>query len=59
MLFRSSVGSKGKALGRSGEEVCEAEIVAVKENKAMDHTNLITMRVPKRYASKARFVKCV
>ncbi len=48
-------GTKGAALGRNGQKVCDAEVVSVKTNKAYDKTNLLTMRVPKEYAMKARF----
>ena len=50
-------GTKGIALGRNGQEVCEAAVVSVKSLKAFDKTNLLTMRVPKEYAMKARFFK--
>ncbi len=50
-------GTKGIALGRNGQKVCEAEVVAVKSLKAYDKTNLLTMRVPKEYASTARFFR--
>ena len=50
-------GEKGIALGRDGNEVCKAEVVSVKSAKAFDKTNLLTMRVPKEYAMKARFFK--
>lgn len=50
-------GTKGIALGRNGKEVCKAEVVSVKSNKAFDKTNLLTMRVPKEYAMTARFFK--
>jgi len=50
-------GTKGIALGRNGLEVCKAEVVTVKSLKAFDKTNLLTMRVPKEYAMKARFFK--
>lgn len=51
------VGTKGIALGRDGKKVCEAQVVLVKSSKAYDKTNLLTMRVPKEYAMKARFFK--
>lgn len=51
------VGTKGSALGRNGQRVCEAEVVSVKSVKAYDKTNLLTMRVPKEYAMTARFFK--
>ncbi len=51
------VGAKGDALGRNGQKVCDAEVVQVKSMKAYDKTNLLTMRVPKEYAMKARFFK--
>ena len=50
-------GTKGIALGRNGQEVCEAAVVSVKSLKAFDKTNLLTMRVPKEYAMKARFFR--
>lgn len=50
-------GEKGKALDRSGKEVCEAEIVDIKTSKAFDKTNLLTMKVPADMVMKARFYK--
>ena len=50
-------GDKGTALSRSGQPLCEAEVVAVKSVATMDHTNLLTMRVPKAYAGTARFIR--
>ncbi|MDR3173798.1 MAG: FAD-dependent oxidoreductase [Treponema sp.] len=48
---------KGLALGRDGEEICAAEIVAVKTAGVFDKTNLLTMRVPRQYAMAARFFR--
>ena len=42
---------------RDGHEVCEAEVVSVRSAKAFDHTNLLTMKVPKNMVMKARFFK--
>lgn len=50
-------GQKGMALDRSGAPVCEAEVVALKQNKKMDKTVLLTMKVPVEYAGTARFFK--
>lgn len=50
-------GTKGIALGRDGQKVCDAEVVSVKRVKAFDKTNLLTMRVPKEYAMTARFFR--
>ena len=50
-------GDKGVALGRDGREVCEAEVVSLKINKAMDQTALLTMKVPREMAMTARFFK--
>ncbi|MEE8817212.1 MAG: FAD-dependent oxidoreductase [Lachnospiraceae bacterium] len=50
-------GTKGIALGRSGQKVCEAEVVGVRTAKAFDETHLLTMRVPKEYAGRARFFR--
>lgn len=52
------IGDKGYGLSRKGEKICEAEVVSIKSVKAFDHTNLLTMRVPKEYAMTARFFKC-
>ncbi|MCR5692001.1 MAG: FAD-dependent oxidoreductase, partial [Eubacterium sp.] len=52
------VGTKGYGLSRSGEKICPAEVVSVKSIKTFDHTNLLTMKVPKEFAMKARFFKC-
>jgi len=48
-------GQKGRALDRSGSMVCEAEVVQVRSSKAMDHTHLVTMKVPVEMSMKARF----
>lgn len=50
-------GEKGKALDRSGREVCRAEIIDIKSSKAFDHTHLLTMKVPADMAMKARFFR--
>lgn len=50
-------GEKGIALSRSGEKVCEAEVVKVRSAKAFDQTRLLTIRVKKEYAMKARFFR--
>lgn len=51
------VGDRGVALGRDGREVCEAEVIGVKSIPAYDKTNLLTIRVPSEYDSKARFYR--
>ncbi len=51
-------GTMGVALGRDGKRVCEAAVVLVKSAKAYDKTHLLTMRVPKAFAMKARFFRC-
>jgi NAD-dependent dihydropyrimidine dehydrogenase PreA subunit len=48
-------GVKGYGLSRSGERICEAEVLEVKTSKAFDHTNLLTMKIPKEYVTRARF----
>lgn len=50
-------GAKGKGLSRAGQVVCDAEILEVKQAKAFDHTNLLTIKVPRDMAMKARFFK--
>lgn len=50
-------GDMGTALSRSGEAVCEAEIIEVRTAPAYDHTNLLTMKIPQDMAMKARFFR--
>ena len=51
------VGTKGKALGRDGRTLCDAEIIDVKDLKALDKTPLLTMKVEDGYAMTARFFR--
>lgn len=51
------VGIKGSALDRSGNKVCDAEVVKVNNPKAFDHTALLTMSVPREFVHQARFFK--
>ncbi len=48
-------GTKGIALSREGKRVCEAEVLYCRTNTAMDHTALLTIKVPKEMSMKARF----
>ena len=48
---------RGIALSRSGEPLCEAEVVEVRTAEAFDHTALLTIRVPLEMSGKARFYK--
>ena len=50
-------GDKGVALSRSGKAICDAEVVGVKSLKAFDKTNLLIIKVDKKYAMQARFFK--
>lgn len=52
-----AVGMKGKGLSRSGEPVCDAEVVKVRISPAYDKTAVVTIRVPAEYAMKARFFR--
>lgn len=51
------IGSRGNALDRSGDIVCEAEVMEVKSSKAFDKTHLVTIKIPKKMGMKARFFK--
>lgn len=53
------VGDCGRALSRSGEPVCDAQVVRVRSVKAFDKTALVTMSVPKEFAMTARMFKPV
>ncbi len=50
-------GERGIALDRSGQAVCEAEIVSARAAKSMDGTAVVTMKVPRGLAGKARFFR--
>lgn len=50
-------GARGTALSRSGKRLCPAVVADVKTMKAFDHTNLVTMLVPREYAGAARFIE--
>lgn len=51
------VGTVGKALDRSGTPVCDAVVEHLRSTNQMDHTALLTMKVPVEYARTARFIK--
>ncbi|MGN0154082.1 MAG: FAD-dependent oxidoreductase [Lachnospiraceae bacterium] len=57
MLPLPKKGDKGIGLSRSGEPICEAEVLEVRTSPAFDHTNLLTMKVPVDMVMKARFYK--
>ena len=50
-------GEKGIALDRSGQSVCDAEVVSVKTSQKFDQTALLTIKVTKDMGMKARFFK--
>jgi hypothetical protein len=50
-------GDKGKALSRSGEIICDAEVVGVRTSKSFDQTSLLTIKVADEMGMKARFYK--
>ena len=43
--------------GRDGKAVCSAEVVSCRMNPSMDHTALLTIKVPKDMVMKARFFR--
>ncbi|MPN41571.1 hypothetical protein SDC9_189124 [bioreactor metagenome] len=51
------IGSIGKGLNRAGSAVCDAEVIEIRTSPAFDKTTLLTMKVPKDMAMKARFFK--
>ncbi|MDD3218273.1 MAG: FAD-dependent oxidoreductase [Lachnospiraceae bacterium] len=51
------VGEQGKAMGRSGAYVCDAQVLEVRKAASFDHTNLLTIKVPKEMAMRARFYR--
>lgn len=50
-------GEKGKGLSREGKPICDAEVVKVKALPVYDKTALLTIRVPKEFAMRARFFR--
>lgn len=50
-------GEQGYGLDRSGQCVCEAQVMEVKTAKVFDHTNLLTIKVPVDMVDKARFYR--
>ena len=50
-------GDVGVALARDGSPVCEASVVSVKSAPVFDKTHLLTIRVSREYAMKARAYK--
>ena len=50
-------GDRGMALSRSGQPLCQAEVVGVKTSPVYDRTNLLTMKLPREFAMSARFFK--
>lgn len=48
-------GTIGKALDRSGREICDATVVEVRANKVMDKTAMLVMKVPLAQIGSARF----
>ena len=56
-LPRPAPGTRGTAYGRDGKAVCSAEVVSCRMNPSMDHTALLTIKVPKDMVMKARFFR--
>ena len=50
-------GDHGKALGRDGSVLCDAEVLETRTAPIMDGTVLLTMKVPADLSMKARFFK--
>jgi len=50
-------GIKIIGLNRKGEEVCQGSVYKVLSNKAVNHTNVVTIIVPKQFADVVRFFK--
>ncbi len=49
------IGDKGYGLDRSGQPICEAQVLDVRSSKAFDCTNLLTIKVPADMVMRARF----
>jgi Fe-S-cluster-containing hydrogenase component 2 len=50
-------GDKVHALDRNGEYVCDAKIYKIRASKKLNHTNIVTIIVPKEFSEKVRFFK--
>lgn len=53
------IGDVVKGLNRSGEEICECEVLSVINAKVMDRTPLITLSVEKKHLKTFRNIKVV
>lgn len=56
-LPHPKTGEKGFALSRSGEKLCAAEVIEVRDIPAYDHTVLLTIKVPRIMSMNARFYR--
>ena len=52
------VGQKVTTVNRAGEPVCEGEVIKVMNAKANDRTPVITVSVPRKYATTVRSISC-
>lgn len=50
-------GDTVTAVSRSGEEVCAAEVLSVKQSKAFDGTTIVSLLIPMEHADTVRSMK--
>lgn len=50
-------GETGRGCDRSGQEVCSAEVIGVRQSAAFDKTILLTVKVPVEMSMRVRFYK--
>ncbi len=50
-------GDKVKAVNRRGEPVCDATVEKVQSPRSYDHTPVVTVRIPRKYADEVRGIE--
>jgi Fe-S-cluster-containing hydrogenase component 2 len=54
LSYEPRIGERVKGAGRSGEPICEALVVQVRNPKAFDRTRVVTLEVPRAYVHEVR-----
>jgi Fe-S-cluster-containing hydrogenase component 2 len=57
LLPLPEINEKVKALNRNGEYVCEGTVHKVRAAKSLNHTNVVTIIIPKEFTNEVRFFK--
>ena len=57
LLSLPEINEKIQALNRNGEVVCDGRVHKVCSAKSLNHTNVVTIIIPKEFANEVRFFK--